>query len=53
MKKVLLSIVAIFLATITLALVVKGVCMPFVFWLALLTPIAIIVVNLKGGKNLF
>ena len=53
MKKVLLSIVAIFLATIALTLAVKGVCMPFVFWLALLTPIAVIIVHLKGGKNLF
>lgn len=53
MKKILLIVVAIFLATIALTLVVKGVCMPFVFWLALLTPIAIIVVHLKGGKNLF
>lgn len=53
MKKVLLIIVAIFLATITFALVVKGVCMPFVFWLALVTPIALIIVHLRGGKNLF
>lgn len=53
MKKVLLIIVAIFLATIALTLVVKGVCMPFIFWLALIAPIAVIIVHLKGGKNLF
>ena len=53
MKRILLGIVAVFLATITLALVAKGVCMPFVFWLALVTPIAVIIVHLGGGKNLF
>lgn len=53
MKKIILIIVAIFLATITLALVAKGVCMPFIFWLALVTPIAVIIVRLGGGKNLF
>ena len=53
MKKIILFIVAIFLATITLTLAVKGVCMPFVFWLALVTPIALIIVHLGGGKNLF
>ena len=53
MKKILLIIVAIFLATIVLALVAKGVCMPFIFWLALITPIAVIIVHLGGGKNLF
>lgn len=53
MKRIILIFVAIFLATIALALVVKGVCMPFVFWLALVTPIAVIIVHLGGGKNLF
>ena len=52
-KKILLIVVAIFLATIVLALVAKGVCMPFIFWLALVTPIAVIIVYLGGGKNLF
>ena len=53
MKRIILIIVAIFLATITLALVVKGVCMPFIFWLALIAPIGVIIVHLGGGKNLF
>jgi hypothetical protein len=53
MKKIILIVVAVFLATFTLVLAAKGVCMPFVFWLALVTPIALIIVHLGGGKNLF
>lgn len=53
MKKILLFIVAVFLATFTLVLAAKGVCMPFVFWFALIAPIAVIIVHLGGGKNLF
>ena len=53
MKKIILIIVAISLATITLVLATKGVCMPIIFWLALVAPIAVIIVHLGGGKNLF
>lgn len=53
MKKLILIIAALFLAVLTLTLVVKGVCMPIVFWFALVSPIAVIIVHLKGGKNLF
>lgn len=53
MKKIILIVVAIFLATIVLTLAVKGVCMPFIFWLVLVIPIAVIIVHLGGGKNLF
>ena len=53
MKKILLVIVAVFLATIILALIAKGVCMPFVFWFALIAPISVIIAHLGGCKNLF
>lgn len=53
MKKLILIIAALFLAVLTLTLAVKGVCMPIVFWLALIAPIAVIIVHLGGGKNLF
>jgi hypothetical protein len=53
MKKILLAIAAILLAVIGMTLAIKGVCMPFLFWLALAAPIGIIVVHLGGGKNLF
>ena len=53
MKKIILIIVAIFLAIIISALIAKGVCMPFVFWFALIAPISVIIAHLGGGKNLF
>jgi hypothetical protein len=53
MKKIVLIIVAIFLATIALTLVVKGVCMPFLFWGALITPIAYSLNGLGIFKNMF
>lgn len=53
MKKIILIIIALFFAMVIVWLITKGVCMPFVFWMALIVPIAIIVVYLGGGKNLF
>lgn len=53
MKKIILIIIALFFAMVIVWLIAKGVCMPFVFWLALVTPIALIIVHLIGGKNLF
>jgi hypothetical protein len=53
MKKILLIIVAVLLTVFAMTLAIKGVCMPFIFWLALAAPVGIIVVHLGGGKNLF
>jgi hypothetical protein len=53
MKKVLLSIVAILFAAIGMTLAIKGVCMPFLFWGALITPIAYSLNELGIFKNMF
>lgn len=53
MKRIILIIIAVLLTVFAMTLAIKGVCMPFIFWLALVSPIAIIIVHLGGGKNLF
>jgi uncharacterized integral membrane protein len=53
MKRIILIIIAVLLAVFVMTLAVKGVCMPFLFWLALVSPIGVIIVHLGGGKNLF
>lgn len=40
MKNIILITVAVFFVAIVIALIAKGVCMPFLFWGALITPIA-------------
>lgn len=52
-KKVLLIVLAILIFAFTMYLALKGVCLPWLVWLALTSPIGVIIVHLGGGKNLF
>lgn len=53
MKNIILIAVAVFFAAIVIALIAKGVCMPFLFWGALITPIAYSLNELGIFKNMF
>jgi hypothetical protein len=53
MKNIILIAVAVFFAAVVIALIAKGVCMPFIFWGALITPIAYSLNELGIFKNLF
>lgn len=48
MKKLFWSLVALFLTGLLIFLVIKGVCMPFIFWLAIIWPLAWILVTKFG-----
>jgi hypothetical protein len=48
MKKIFWIIIALFLAAILILLIIKGVCMPFIFWLAIIWPLAWILVVKLG-----
>lgn len=48
MKKAFWAIIAILLASLLILLVIKGVCMPFIFWLAIIWPLAWILVVKLG-----
>lgn len=48
MKKLFWAIIAILLAGLLVFLVIKGVCMPIVFWLAIIWPLAWILVVKLG-----